>query len=568
MKTLLLLFAFSLLLLKDSSSQFVINEIMYAPSDASNEWFEIHNIGSAAVNLRNWKWKDATSSLRIISVNDLIIDSNDFIVICQDSLKLKSLFPLLPGKIIQTAWSQLNNSGDNVILIEPSGSRIDSVTFSSAWGGSSGGISLEKIDPEGPSNNSSNWSSSIDILHSTPCRQNSVTPKQFDLLLKSFAIAPLFPSAGSILNFDFIIKNIGLNDAENFSLKVYDDINKDSIAQANEMIHNRNFSHLSRSDSIGDNFSKQYNDTGSRQFIAQIFFEADNDTANNQLVRIVYMSSSTSGGGLIINEIMYDPLSNESEWIELYNFTGQSLNLKGWKLKDASSSILLSSFDIFVPPGNYFILAHDSSLLRSFPNLNTSGQSIEFSASLNLNNSGEMLSIFDSLNNLIDKVDYRPDWNNSELPDTKGISLERINPGLGSNDKSNWNSCTDMQGGTPGLQNSIFTRNPDANASITISPNPFSPDGDGFEDFTAIKYRLNIPFGQMRISIFDIKGRKVRTISNNRITGKEGIILFDGYDDNKSKLRIGIYILLIEAIDDENGVIDYIKTPLVIAAKL
>gem|GEM_PF-7054291 len=31
---------------------------MYAPQDATNEWFEIYNNSDNSVSLRNWKWKD------------------------------------------------------------------------------------------------------------------------------------------------------------------------------------------------------------------------------------------------------------------------------------------------------------------------------------------------------------------------------------------------------------------------------------------------------------------------------------------------------------------------------
>lgn len=570
MKKLVLFFISILFCCSNLYSQIVINEIMYAPSDPNNEWFELYNTGNTPVNLSNWKWKDATATVRTITTSNINIFPNNYIIICQDSVRLRSQFANLQGIIIQTAWSQLNNTGDNLILIDPSNNRIDSVAFQSSWGGSSGGFSLEKIDPSGPSNNASNWGTSIDPQMATPNRQNSITPKPFDIILRSFTITPLFPVAGETLQLNFVIKNIGLNPANNFLLNIYKDVNFDSIPQNNELINSQSYQTLSPADSLLYTFSIANIDTGLKQYIGKLNYPKDEDTLNNTIIRRINVAGQGGGGGIVINEIMYDPLTDQSEWVEFYNASGQTVNLKGWKYKETSTSITLFTTDVLMNPGDYLVLAHDSTLYTTFGYLRTPepNQIIKFSSSISLSNSGESISLTDSLNNIIDAVTYDPDWHNTNLSDTKGISLERINPAFGSNDRDNWSSCANPRGGTPGLQNSIFTPNLPSNSTVSITPNPFSPDGDGFEDFALIKYKLNIPFGQMVVKVFDIKGRLVRTLSNNQVTGSEGTIIFNGVGDDNQKLRIGIYILLIEAIDDRGGTVDNIKTPMVIAAKL
>ena len=562
---------FTLLIYKSSASQVVINEIMYAPSDANSEWFEIFNTGNSQADLKNWKWKDATSAVRTITSRNIILPENSFAVICQDSLKLKNQFPDMTGIIIQTVWSTLNNTGDNVILITPDNIRSDSVSFSSAWGGNTGGSSLERINSSIASNTPDNWGTSIDIQKGTPVKVNSLTPKPFDLYLKKFEITPLFPVTGESLTFDFNIKNSGLNAAGNFILNIYNDTDLDSTAENNELINSKTFTSLGYKDSVTYNYTVSNIDSGYKQFIAKVVFAQDDDTLNNSIIKRVYVSSQAGGGGgLIINEIMYDPLSNKSEWVELFNATGQTLNLKGWKYKEASSSVTLSAVDLYFNPGDYFILAHDSTVYDIFDYLKSpkSNQTVKISTGISLNNTGENLTITDSLNNIIDAVYYDPGWNNPEITDAKGISLERINPSLNSNDRSNWSSSADLNGGTPGLRNSIFTVNKISGSNVVISPNPFSPDGDGFEDFTIIKYKMNVSFAQMRVKVFDVKGRFVRELLNNQISGSEGNIIFNGYSSDDLKLRIGIYILLIEAIDPSGGTIEVVKKPLVIAGKM
>ena len=566
---------FMIISVSEIRSQVFINEIMYGPVSPNKEWYELYNSGAVPVNIQNWKWRDAATSnpIRTITTSSVEIPANSFVLVCEDTANVRTVFPGISGILVQSVgWNALNNSGnENLVVYNSTGSTVDSLTYTNSWGGSSGGYSLEKRIPTGPTNNQANWGTSIDLNFATPNRQNSLTPKPYDLLLKSFTISPLFPVAGQPLDMNFVIKNTGINTANNFSLNLYNDVNFDSVAQNNELITSKPYASLVSNDSLIYDYSIADIDTGLKQYIAKVIYTEDNDTLNNKIIKQVNVSSSGSGtGGIVINEIMYDPLTNESEWIEIYNASGQTVNLKNWKYKESSTTITLSSTDLIMNPGDYFILAHDTSILNNFGYLRNlqSNQYIKFSSSMSLTNTGETITITDSLNNTIDAVTYDPDWNNPNLPDTKGISLERINPGFASNDRSNWSSCAKPVGGTPGLVNSIYTQNIVSSSTVTISPNPFSPDGDGYEDFALIKYKLNVPFAQMRVKVYDIKGRLVKTLANNSVTGSEGTIIFNGFDDSNQKLRIGIYILLIEAVDDAGGTVDNIKTPIVIASKL
>jgi flagellar hook assembly protein FlgD len=146
--------------------------------------------------------------------------------------------------------------------------------------------------------------------------------------------------------------------------------------------------------------------------------------------------------------------------------------------------------------------------------------------------------------------------------------LERINPNLDGNDRANWSTCVDPIGATPAMQNSVFTEGNISEAKLSFSPNPFSPDNDGYEDFTMIRYNLSVNTAQIRIKIFDDKGRLVRTLVNNKPSASSGTEIFDGLDDNGNPLRIGMYIVFIEASNSENGVVDVLKDVIVIARKL
>ncbi len=287
---------------------------------------------------------------------------------------------------------------------------------------------------------------------------------------------------------------------------------------------------------------------------------------NNSLQNAIAYSKNE----VVINEIMFDPENDNSEYVELLNISGKPVELGGWILTEGSGEIFPLSFgSSLIGNGEYYLIAADSSVFSGFPELtNSSNILITNSGSLGLSNSEDEIIIRDIFGNVIDSLKYHSSWHNSLIAETKNISLERINPSINSNDPMNWSSSAAIGGGTPLKQNSIYTGNVASASKLEISPNPFSPDNDGFEDFTVFAYNLTKAVALIRIRIFDSNGRKVRTLADNRPSGARGKIIFNGLDDAGKPLRIGIYIVLLEALDENTKTIEVVKKALVVARKL
>lgn len=716
-----------------SFDSLVINEIMYAPTPSTNEWFEIYNKTSNPVNLANWKWKDATATVNTITTQAITIPANGFAVICQDSAAVKSAYPNNPGIYIQTGWSSLNNTGDNIVLFNSAGTVIDSITFTSGWGGSTNNRSLERISYTAPTNQQSNWGTCIAVIGATPNKINSLVPKPNDLALNKVTFSRTLPALGDTLGIIAQVKNRGLNPAVSYTVSFYDDYNKDSIAAPNELKATINSpGSLNTGDSVNITYSQILDSAGLRQFIAVVNYSADEDTSNNKFTASIEVSGGSTAGRVIINEIMYDFPDGECEWVEIYNNTDSVVNLKNWKISDNSlTQVNITSNDFFVNPQSYTVISQSSAIfanhpsidsskviiMSSFPSLNNAGdaviiykingsvsdrvdylpdwggdnssleridingvsndssnwassiacerstptiinsitsavhyqrndlvineimaapltgqpeyielynptnqniniagwlytetggskglsdtcsaiikpgmyaviaadtniynafpylrtpdstQRVFIAGSLGLNNEGDLVQIADVFKTVVDSIFYSDNWYNPNLPGS-GRSLEKLNPGFNGNDGRNWSSCTYPNGGSPGLKNSIYTGIVISTGEITVSPNPFSPDGDGYEDFTVISYKLQNTVSQVRMKIFDVKGRLVKTIMNNQASGSQGQVVFDGLDEEKRKLRLGIYIIFLEALNDQNGVVETIKSTLVVGAKL
>ena len=76
---------------------------------------------------------------------------------------------------------------------------------------------------------------------------------------------------------------------------------------------------------------------------------------------------------------------------------------------------------------------------------------------------------------------------------------------------------------------------------IKVTPDIFSPDNDGTDDFATIDYSFPAPGYVSNITIFDATGRPVRYLQRNSLSGTKGYYRWDGLDDkNRNYPRVFI----------------------------
>ncbi|HEV2832989.1 MAG TPA: gliding motility-associated C-terminal domain-containing protein, partial [Hanamia sp.] len=168
--------------------------------------------------------------------------------------------------------------------------------------------------------------------------------------------------------------------------------------------------------------------------------------------------------------------------------------------------------------------------------------------------------------NIVDEVAYDEKWHFPLIKNTQGISLERINyegPSLQSNFHS---AATSVGYGTPGYKNSQYQLNEEVSGDITVTPEIFSPDNDGIDDFVTIDYSFPSAGYVTNITMFDASGRPVRYLQKNSLSGSKGYYRWDGLDDKNKKLPQGIYIIYTEIFNTE-GKKKAFKNTVVLARK-
>jgi hypothetical protein len=553
----------------------VVNEIMYSPGLQEPEWIEVYNAGTRAIDLRDWLIADATMTAgKRISVYSVLVGAGESAVLTGDSAGLLYARPDIPSRVFSvTGFPSLNNSGDVIRLFNAFGRQIDSVAYWPAWGGGVS-VSLERIDPMGPSMAAANWATSVDSSGATPGRPNSVRIRDDDVRAGRLMVTSDLQNGR--VTVQALVYNAGRRPSGMYTVRVFDNVRHDSAGTADELVTT-----IEQPEPIAPGDSAWCEGIlpgpvpGKHLLVALVEYGPDERTANNRSATEVCIP--IPAGALRINEIMFAPLPGMAEYVELLNVSGTTVDLWDCCITDRptpSGSVnrwVLSSAPCRLEPEHFFVLTSDSAIFSWFPALQESRARCRImgqSSGLGLNNDGDAVVVTASDGASIDSVEYSNSWHTKDIPETSGRSLEKIHPALDGRDFRNWGSSVSPYGGTPGLWNSIAVEHLPPAAHLSCAPNPFSPDGDGRDDVVIIRHQLPIRSGLVRIRLFDVRGRKIRELLNSVPAGAYGDVVWDGRDDEGRLARIGIYVVFLEGIDAQGGIVVSAKTTVVLARRL
>ncbi|MDZ7265702.1 MAG: lamin tail domain-containing protein [candidate division KSB1 bacterium] len=531
----------------------VINEIMFAPAGGRPEWLELYNPQSHDVPLQDW-WAVDEAGSRAAVVENYSIPARSLRVLTA-SRGLAALYHLPEHAVLLTpAFPLLNNAGDLIVLRDFSGAVIDSVFYEGDWG--EAGKSIEKIWYE-RDNSRRNWLPSRGARGATPADFNSVSPREYDLQLELLSFLPARPRAGEPVRLTAGVFNRGRRALENFTVHFFHDPVGTQDATLLEELGAVTVSQaLAAEQTIMVGLDWPQPPSGINRVMAEAREPRDLVMDNNRTMAEVPVGYAAHT--LVINEIYYAPRSGEVEWFELFNLSNAPVNLRRWRWRDADAEETASLPDstLILLAGGFAVVAAAGTL----PNPGNTAVHVVPSRWLTLNNDRERLSVWDFNGGWQDSVAFRSTWGGAA-----GFSLERINPRLPAQDSSNWSTCVAAAGATPGRQNSVFTAILPSAATLSISPNPFSPDDDGIADFAICQLNLPVATASVHVKIYDLRGRLVRWLLNNRPVGSNFQVVWDGRDENGRLLRSGVYLVFLQAVHGNSGRLLSAKTTVVLA---
>ncbi|HXF49109.1 MAG TPA: lamin tail domain-containing protein, partial [Verrucomicrobiae bacterium] len=427
-------------------------------------------------------------------------------------------YPLLKGKF------SLTNTSDRVVLLYQN-VPVDAFIWSADAGD---GQSWERISPSNPA-----AVPNIDTCGapsgSTPGKANSVVPVANDLAVEELTVQNL---TGSAPRLSGTVKNVGLDSTSArylfFSLGLPGDTGF-TIAQ---LLDSTLVAPLAVQESAG--FSIDLTLPAGYQ---RVIISLPPDGRNENNFTAVNLRIGTIAPTLLINEFLPDPEPPlESEWIEIFNAADTAVELFGWKLGDAKSQVAINPDSITIPPKSFVVVVEDKQNFRAFyPNILV--PIFEPSSWPALNNDGDTIKLIGPFGQMEDSTGYKKGYGGN-------VSYEKKDPAVPSDNSANWWRSVAAIGATPGGPNSIAAVYSE-NLQVDIAPNPFSPDGDGFDDEVAINFTL--PFqANLSAKIYDVNGREVKTLLDNS-PAVSGQLRWDGKGNNGKTLRSGIYVLFMES---------------------
>jgi hypothetical protein len=524
----------------------IISEIMSDPlpqvSLPGKEYIEILNRTDYLINLKDWS---LSSEGQYSLFPTAIINPSGILIVC--SIQDTAIFKKYGGVVGIKQFPSLTDGGRILCISDSTDTFIHGVEYSQEWFRddlkSQGGWSLEMIDTGFPFYSQGNWRASDSRKGGTPGIINSVSESNPD---NSFSgIINVFPEdslkihiilSEPLPGFQEYVKSIRISQCEIVNMYPMDPLFREFMIRPADPLK-RNILYT-------------------LDITTPIF-----DFAGNQMQKCDFkfgLAETAEPGDILFNEILFNPWPGDPDYLELYNSSEKIIDVSRLQIVyvnddtgEKSESVPVSDEEKCLLPGEYYAITTDINRL-SERYFSADPVFIFQTASLpSIPDDKGHLILYNRELDIIDELYYKEEMHFALLSDNEGVSLEKTDPGLRSEEAGNWHSATESSGwGTPGAPNSVLVEMPETTDKVLLSSSKISPDSDGYEDFLIIKFNLTGNSNIVTLTVFDEAGNYVRKLASNLYTGRGTSISWDGTADDGSLVRRGIYIILITLHDD------------------
>lgn len=535
----------------------LVNEIMVKPPTTTSlpnrQYVELKNKTNETIRLNNW-------TINGKKMFDGYLQPNGFVILCDEDDS--TAFKPLGNTVGVENWRTLNN--DDVVLIKSDDSTtIDSLPYLDVFYKDAikqlGGWSLELNTNDYFSSCPKDvfWEASSFLQHGSPGADNNWLPS----VLPANSTDSMLSRNSFEIRFSLPMLKTEVENINNYSID--NGINIQSVVAL-------------------DVYATKVKITLSRQLDSNIIYHlvAKEMSSCFGLSHIettfeIALTSIPQNGELLLNEVLYQPNTGGVQFIEVYNNTSNKL----FKLKDVvlTQADVVSGFDLvtlkmdsilgYIFPNSYIAYSKNKNTLQS-----------QYRNTITTNCINVNLPLFDSKDDLIvlkgadnteiDRLQYNNNWHFPLLVaenKTQGISLERTDFNVATQNKRNWHSAAKDTNATPGYENSLDSY--ELLGDVHIIPEIFSPDGDGNDDIATITYSFNDDGSVVNAYLYNADGRLANHLVKDVTIPKEGVFVWNGDDENGNKKDVGIYFLVFERKLPNGKKIIY-KRRCVLAAKL
>lgn len=524
--------------------QLVITEIMANPIPSVGlpeyEYVELYNPNSDSVSITGWKMQFNSTTVTLPAAK---IAPQSYAVVCSNTAsEYLSVYGQAFGV---TSFPSLLNDGMLIKLFDSNSNLIAFANYTNSWYNdatrNSGGYSMECIDITNLAEGSNNWKASQASQGGTPCAPNSVTGENPDVTKPRVVATEVLDNRTIKISYSEPMDSLSFTLSDNYALPSALGIpnivssgnlfNEVIIALANPMEVNQKYT-LTVSNEVMD-------------FAGNRIDEVDIDFA---------LPQTPLANDIVINEVLFNPYTGGTDFVELYNNSDKTFDLKKIYLSSRNSNTLELSETYPVSdtarlffPNEYVVICTNPTLVKQFYTAENPNVLVWTSKLASFNSDKGYVVLLDEQLGVIDEFYYTEKMHSKLIADTKGVSLERISPNLPTNEASTWQSASQVVGfATPTYKNSQHTDATTSSSNFTLSPETFSPDGDGREDYLLINYNLPDAGYLANIRVYTSSGVEVYRLANNLLLGTEGSIRWDGINFSNRRVPVGIYIIYIE----------------------
>ena len=443
----------------------------------------------------------------------------------------------------------LTNAGAYVAIKDLVGNIIHDLTYSTSWykdaTKANGGWSLEMKNPFHSCSGESNWAAATKLNGGTPGEQNDpweTTPDTDGPTLNS-----VYASSSQTveLRFDERLDAGLMENPNNYSIQP-------TIAVTDAFLIDPTTVQLSLGNALQPGTVYSLVPFDAYDCLGNISSQAD--TVKFGLI------VDAQPGDVYINEILFNPATGGSRFLEIINSSDKFINLHSLviaRLTSADQDLYATNLEEVLGPGEIAAFTPDPQDILSrytVPNPNKL-----FKATLpSWDDKSDNVSIL--VNGVVlDSLTYSSDWHHPVIADQNGVSLERVSIDIPSTIADNWHSASSLSGyATPTGKNSQqYESQPNGDDPYTLTNRNFSPNDDGFKDFMALEFNAGAGDDIASVWIYDREGREVQELLSNELIGTSGLVTWDGRNEDGVVSEMGIYILFIRLWKPDGDVHEY-----------
>jgi len=521
----------------------IISEVMADPIPViglpGSEYIEIFNRNIFPVTTGGWK---IVSGNRSKILPNIVIDPGSYALICDASDA--NAFAFFGRTILVYGMPALLNNEGVITLKDSHGNIIHTLSYSADLYESDqkaeGGWSLEIIDTGNPCGKWDNWSESHDSKGGTPGNKNSVEKENKDLEPPELFYAIPEDPASIRLFFSENMDSASLANPFNYS------VSNGILQPLSALPEGPAYTSVLLNFNIPFSIDKVY-----RVMMLDLMKDCAGNFIDKNSVTDFALPRDPQISDVIFNEVLFDASDRVPEFIEFFNRSEKVIDIADLSLLQYDpAGIIKKSFSMqdhhfLLFPGCYVVITRDARQLRAFKSDLSGKYIIELRSMFVLPDDEGHLALTNSASEIIDRLEYSEDLYKYLKAEPEGNSLERTSPDLNSGDQSGWLPASGNSGyATPGCRNSqTLTAGDVAFIEVNIIPEIFSPDDDGIDDNAEIKVTCHDPGSKLTVCIFDARGRMIKVLSDNLLSGTVNTFIWDGRDSAGKACEAGIYLV-------------------------